>query len=468
MAKAIALFSYLYQALLAFGALLVVARFIPAADYAAYSVLISTTQLIAIALFEWIRFACSRFYPGPDAGTEATQRATMNGEMAIGIGLCLLGAGLAVPFGLSPLLAALGAVIVILQGWTDLHLTMLRFRQEFRLFSALQGLRATAIAIGTIAGAAGSGRLEGAIAGLAAGYLGMSGLALLLEAHRVSRTRHLHRAHWSRAVAAEHLRYGSAAAGASVLGLAAPLGLRLVLQASFGSAAAGALLAIDLLQRPFVLVISALHGVQYPAVVKAFDDAARDLARQLGFYYALLVSLAVLGAAAVVAILPLVTQLLVPADMQPAFSATALPVLALFLLRAIAQNVFSTPAHLLRRPRTLVGLALIDALLLNGLAWLAAGLPGANPASVAALAALGALIYALIAIGVVRALPFALFWQPPLVALMALAITTILVLASWNTAGAALACLAGGALGLLTLYALYRAFRAMRAAPIGP
>ena len=70
MAKIAALGAYVYQALLAFGLLIAVSNLLPARDYVAYSLFVSIAQFADIASFQWIRSACSRFYPGPDGESE--------------------------------------------------------------------------------------------------------------------------------------------------------------------------------------------------------------------------------------------------------------------------------------------------------------------------------------------------------------------------------------------------------------
>ena len=455
MARLLALLSYAYQAVLAFGSLLIVAHLLAPAEYALYSLFMATTQLAAIAAFEWIRFACSRFYPGDDAASEALQRGTMAREFGASL---LVAASIALAAALAglvpPMLAVLGLAVVLLQGWTDLLLTMMRFRQQFSAFSWLQGFRAIALAIGSIVGASVLGSAEGAAVGLVAGYVTMSAVALALEiaARRPP-------ARWSMATVRQHLRYGSVSAGASVIGLVAPLGLRLILQGTFGPAAAGALLAIDLLQRPFVLVISAVHGVQYPVVVRAHDTRAADFPRQLGRYYALLVTLALLTAAGVAAILPLVSTWLVAEDMREAFVATAPAVLIVFLMRATTQNVFATPAHLLQAMRVIILLAVTDAVLLNASAAIGAALPGSTLTTVCLAAAIGSVAYAVAGIFTLRALPFATAPRPVLAALAALVLCLGITASTWTLAGAAIAMVIGSGLGVVALGLLYAEYR---------
>ena len=92
MAKIIALAAYFYQAAVAFGLLIAVAHLLSPADYAAYSLFISISQFAAIFCFEWVRFACSRFYPGQAPGSEAAERTALTVEFAACSVICILAA----------------------------------------------------------------------------------------------------------------------------------------------------------------------------------------------------------------------------------------------------------------------------------------------------------------------------------------------------------------------------------------
>lgn len=195
-------------------------------------------------------------------------------------------------------MALVGGLVSIAQGGSDLHLTMLRFRQDFRAFSVLQGSRATVLAAGTLLGALISPGFLSTVTGLLAGYIAYGLLAFLLSRRAVTRPP----AALDSARIRKHLVYGSVSAGAATAAMFAPLALKAILTSVLGATgAAGALLALDLLQRPFVLIVSALQAIQYPEIVAAHDqdENRADLARQLGHYYALLTSFALMMAAGI-------------------------------------------------------------------------------------------------------------------------------------------------------------------------
>ena len=171
MAKIVALAAYFYQAAIAFGLLIAVAHLLSPADYAAYSLFISISQFAAIFCFEWIRFACSRFYPGQAPGSEAAERRALVIEFGACAVICIVAAAASILFAVPARIALLGGLVAIFQGGSDLHLTMLRFRQEFRAFSRLQGSRASILAVGTLAGAGVAPNFTFTVTGLLAGYI---------------------------------------------------------------------------------------------------------------------------------------------------------------------------------------------------------------------------------------------------------------------------------------------------------
>jgi O-antigen/teichoic acid export membrane protein len=458
LAKVFALGAYVYQALIAFGLLIAAARILPPSQYAGYSIFIAVTQFGAIAFFEWIRFATTRFYPGRSPLGEARQRGTILVEALACAGLTIVAGLVAMAFGVPPLLALLGAGVSILQGASDLHLTMLRFRRRFTAFSWIQGLRASLLAIATIIGAITGGTVTAAAAGLLAGYL----LYALVVAVADRRTRYT-RGRLAADVARAHFTYGSVAAGASVLGLVAPLGLRLILANVMGAhAAAGALLALDLLQRPFVLVVAALQAIQYPDVVTAYDRSDKaGLPFRLGQYYVLLTTLTLIAAAGIVVLLKPVALIAVDTDLQAQFLIAAPFVVALATLRALTQNVSNTPAHLRRDLVQLIVLALVDCVLLNLLALAAAWIFGADSAAILGAATLGAVLAGVVGLRVLVSLPAELPMKPLFVAIAGLIVPVLLLLAPLSDpfVATAVGLLAAGVTSLVALWFLYRAMR---------
>ena len=441
MAKLAALSAYFYQAALAFCLLIAVSHLLSPADYAAYSLFVSLVQFAGIAFFEWIRFACSRFYPGPDSQSEATERGVLTTEFLACTGLCLLSAALSRVFDVPGWVGVAGAVTAIMQGGGELHLTMLRFRQEFRLFSWLQGSRATILALATLGGGMISADFEHLVIGGLAGNL-LYGLIALAASRRILPFA----PQWDAALSRRHFVYGSVSAGASVAGLLAPLGFKAILTGALGPAgAAGPLLALDLLQKPFVLIVSAIQAIRYPMLVTLFDREAEtvELGRELGRYYALLAGFALMVAAAILAALDAAAMLVIAAELRESFLRTAPLITLMALMRALVQTLLPTPAHLRRRLATIAQLAGVDCILVCAGALLADRLSGGSDVAIAAGAATGAALALAGGLVILRQLPFELPRLPLAAAFAALALAWAARAALggdvWLSTGAALA-----------------------------
>lgn len=412
MAKIAALAAYFYQAALAFGLLIVLSHILPAAEFATYSLFVSIVQFAGIACFEWLRFACNRFYPGPDDQSERDEREAIVAEFLVSAILCPLGAMAALIWGISMPVALVGAAATVLQSAGELHLTLLRFRQAFRLFSWLQGLRATIFAAATLGSAAVSADFEHVVLGILIANLVYSAIAWLATLRLLPLV-----PRWNGATVRRHLAYGGVSAGSSVASLFAPLGVKAILTAALGPAGAAApMLALDLLQRLFVLIVASLQAIRYPELVALFDRSGEDQAmrQELGRYYALLTAFSLLTVAGLMALLGPAAEIAVPEALRASFLRTAPLLVVMALLRALTQTLLPTPAHLRRH--------------LPAIAWLAAGdcaatctgallamwfYPGSDVA-IAAGAAAGAAVAVLGGSVLLRLVVFELPWRPVL------------------------------------------------------
>lgn len=412
MAKIAALAAYFYQAALAFGLLIVLSHLLPAAEFAAYSLFVSIVQFAGIACFEWLRFACNRFYPGPDAQSEATERGAIVAEFLVSALLCPLGATVAIAWGVPMPIVLAGLIATILQSAGELHLTMLRFRQAFRLFSWLQGMRATIFAVASLGGAAIAANFQHVVLGILAANFLYSAIAWLTTRRLLPPV-----PRWNGEAARRHLAYGGVSAGASIASMFAPLGLKAILTAALGPAGAAApMLALDLLQRLFVLIVSSLHAIRYPELVSLFDRDGDSPAmrRELGRYYALLVAFSLIAVAGLMALLEPMTHFVVPGELQASFLRTAPLLIVMALLRALTQTLLPTPAHLRRHLPAIGWLAAGDCLATCAGAFLAMKLFLGTDLAIAAGAAAGAAIAVVGGSVLLRLVAFEMPWRPVL------------------------------------------------------
>ncbi|KQU51045.1 hypothetical protein ASG72_14715 [Bosea sp. Leaf344] len=424
MAQLAAMAAYFFQAAVALGLVLAVSRILPPEHFTVYSFFIAITQLGAIAGFEWLRSACSRFYPGATAASEAEEgRALRFGGLASALLTTAAGAA-AFAAGLPATLALLGTCVTIMQGASDLHLAMLRFRLQFQAFSWLQSLRSVVTAGATLAGAILGQSAEAAALGLVCGYL-----AYVVAAMIVSRGFGSLAPMPRLALVRKHLVYGGVSTGASIATLLAPIGLKTLLTSVLGaSGAAGALLAIDLVQRPAMMVVQAVQGACYPQIVHLYDrvPGSQNLSVRLGHYYGLQTGLTLMTAAGLLAVLGPATLFLVSPALQPGFLRAAPYIVAIAAIRALSQTMLPTPAHLSRRLSTIGFLAVADCLLLNAAAAAAMLIFGSSDAVLLAGAAAGAGLAALPGLFLLKTLPFRLPYAPLLLAATGLAAAALL------------------------------------------
>lgn len=462
MAQLAAVAAYFFQAAVALGLVLAVARVLPAGEFTVYSFFIAISQFAAIAGFEWLRSACSRFYPGSSAESETAERDALrfgglaSAALACAAGLAAWALGLVWP------LAMLGTCVAIMQGATDLHLTMLRFRLAFKTFSWLQSLRSVLTAFATLTGAVIGQNAVWAAIGLVAGYLVYAGVALAVAGGFGGSPKRP-----DFALVRRQFVYGSVATGASMASLLAPIGLKAILTAVLGaSGSAGALLAIDLLQRPAIMVVQAVQGACYPQIVEQYDRAPGSgrFAARLGQYYGLQIGLTLMTAAGMIAALAPATLLLVSPQLQPGFLRAAPYVVAIAAIRALSQTMLPTPAHLSRRLSLIVLLALTDCLLLNAAGLAAMPVFGLSDTVLLAGAVAGAALAALPALVLLRTLPFRLPYLPLALAVTGLALAVVLarpvgIVSLWTI----VAMLSVAACGAPALWLLVRGMREGRA-----
>lgn len=363
-ARLAALSAYGYQAVAALGLILVVSRLLPPAEYATYSLVMATAQLAALGAFDWVRFAATRFYPGVGEDAERREKATLAASFLSMAGLGFLAALICLALGVRADITIGGATIAAAQGGTDLQLTMARCRGGFSLFARTQLVRATLLSVGGIGGALLTGTALGAMMGVIGGYVLTIGFVALTD--RMLLQTDLKSA--SPLSLRSYARYGFPAAGASVVHLGSTVALRYAVSA-FASPVLvpGMLLAIDLVQRPFALAVTALNDVIYPSVVAAHDrgDTRAERTALQALYGLelggiLVLSLMLIGFSGII------SEYAAGASLRSAFHA-ALPLTAVLMgLRITLTAVAATPFHLATRSRALAAIAATDFLTTSG------------------------------------------------------------------------------------------------------
>lgn len=356
-ARLMALGAYGYQALAALLLLFALGWVLPPEEYTAYSLSVATGQFAAIGAFEWVRLAATRFYPGPDPNRSNTQQSSVLAGFVCSAGLLVSLSLIALVFLPTGLVCA-AVALALCQGATDLHLTLCRFRGGLKLFSSLQAARATLLLVGAISGSVLTRTATGGLWGMAAGYLVVLAAGIVIDrVLRAARVRDV-----DMPVMRSQATYGFPAAGASVMYLGSMMLFRYAVNLLLPAGLApGVLMAIDVMQRPFYVVLTALNGILYPPVVAAYDQGGMAHARKsLGNLIKIQVAvLTLIGVLLVVVTVP-ASLIIVPEKMREGFIFGAFYTMVIFFLRSILIGIMSLPAHLSKQMKLVFFLSMID------------------------------------------------------------------------------------------------------------
>lgn len=358
-----AISSFGVQAAATLGQMFVLMHTLSNTQYVTFSLLFATAQLTAMSLFEWLRVAAMRFEPGMAPDRAANYRATTS-TLYVTVAALAPFVTLAIGFwrGLPPgnaILLALGAVVL---GGGDLVLTVLRSRDRMIEFGALQMTRALVAALAAIAVGWLTDRADLTYFAYCAGALLPVGMALVQRRQVVTAALRAFGTKGSRQI----VTFGIPSAIAGVLMQAIPVALRWLIAGHHDSAAeAGALFAIDMMQRPFVVIVGAVQAVMSPAVVVAFENRDRvqfrhRLVRVYQIIAGIIVALILAGLVAV----PIAGHLIVSPALAPSFVATGRIALIFFACQSFLLYSAQFPSYILRQTGVLVGLSAAELALL--------------------------------------------------------------------------------------------------------
>lgn len=359
--RILAMLAYAYQAIATLGLVFCVGYLLPSSEYGRYSLAVATAQGAAVLTFDWIRQAATRFCVSVDGlDSEARKQTVLVTFVLLStllVGLGILGAF----FGVASVGELLiGVFVALLVGATDMQLVFLRIQGSFSKFSALQTMRASLLFIFSCLAAWYFGSSVGALAGLAFGYL----LSAILFVGAAPGWWIVRPALASKELFREMAKYGLSAAAAAVIALQVPLILRWAAKLSMSADSfAGFSLSMDLLQKPFNLVTTAIAGVLTPSVIQEFDQGEGVTRTQLQRLYEaqLWAVMLVLGGA--IALLPDVSEILVKPSLREGFLMTGVSVGLIFAVHTLIQTTVATPGHLLKAGTRLVLNAVVEFIL---------------------------------------------------------------------------------------------------------
>lgn len=300
---------------------LLVAKFLGPAEYGRFILALSASVIIQLLLFDWLRFATTRFYSQRDQAEKPQVRATLDRAfilIALSASLAALvvfAAGLNLP--LSPDLAALTIGVSITNGLFDFACALLRSRFLDRPYGVLVIAKNILAFLLTVGGAVLFGSASVALLGMmisVAGSLVAARSGLIDDNARNGKP--------ERALALRFLSYGLPIIAANILYQSVPLLNRVVVSQSLGFAEAGQLsLAYEIGVRIVGAIGSALDVILFQVAVLAekslgAERARAQVSRNMGVVFAI-VAPAVLGCWL---ILPSFEHLFVPENFRGPFA----------------------------------------------------------------------------------------------------------------------------------------------------
>ena len=400
MIRLFALLSFVYQSAAAVVLIFTLSHILSPIEYTAFSLALASSQLLCVLMFEWLQLAGVRLLAAATGEDAARLRTSLlAAALLCALALLLIGSAFSLAGPLAPTVVALGLTLAVLQGLADMQIMTIRISNRLGTAAMLLILRASLLLGGATAGAHLYGTTEAALFGSISGQA--AALLMGLIVHRmplkwISLRRMI--GDWG-----DFSRYGIPAAAASVIHLSVPVVLRFTVIGSLGTAtpsvAAGFSMAIDLLQRPFAVLVAAIHTMSYPEVIVQFEQGTPQEGRQATarlFDFILCATVVMLGG--LIGFLPDAGRLFVPPDILSAFLNAAPVAAAFYFVHTHLQSTLAVVPHLRKSAVRLVVVAAAQ-LMLVWLSSVIGAARGYSPAEIIASAAAATAIVILFASG---------------------------------------------------------------------
>ena len=379
---------YVFQSAAAIVLIFAVSHLLPPASYTSFSLALASSQLLCVFMFEWLQLAGVRFLAAAEGEDAARLRSSLFAAGLLSTVVLVSVGGVASLVGtLAPRVVALGLAIAVLQGLSDMYFMAIRVSDRLGTAAFLLVLRASLLLVGAVAGAYLYATAEATLLGIVCGHA--ASLVAGLLAHRTPLRSVPHRTmltDWM-----DFSRYGMLAAGASVIHLSVPVMIRFIVVGSLGATAPAATaafsMAIDLLQRPFAVLVAAIHTVSYPDVVVQFERGTDEQAQQATsrlLDFILCTTSVMLGG--LIGFLPDASRLFVPADLLTNFLVVAPAAAVFYFLHTHLQATLAVIPHLRKAATRLVVVAACQLVLVSVVASIAAVLSLSTAAQVASAA----------------------------------------------------------------------------------
>ena len=355
MTKLFVLGGYLYQSVAAIGLVFAVSHLVESSAYTQFSLVVALSQFIAVLAFEWLQIAATRFLAGAPEGRKQRLRSAVLSAFALSAAALLVVGPITFHFTAAHrLTAGLALGVAIAQSLADLLLTVLRVDNRLAASAGLAIIRSTCLVTFAALGAWLGGGAEAALAGMLLAQI--CGVSATLAYDRT--LMRLRRDEVTKSDLAAFAGYGMKAAAASVMHLGAAVSLRFLVVGRLGPSsteAAGFSLAFDLLQRPFSVLVAAVHMVSFPEVAAKYDRGGRAEAQPAtAKLFAFLFCCTSLLMSGMIAFTPDFAGLFVPAAALPAFLAVAPAVTFLAFVNTHLQVTGAVVVHLLKQTQRLI------------------------------------------------------------------------------------------------------------------
>ena len=359
MIRLLALVGYIYQSATAIVLIFAVSHILLPAHYTSFSLALASSQLLCVLMFEWLQLAGVRFLAAAKGEDAAKLRFSLFAAgLLSALALISFGSVASLASTLALRVVVLGLALSVLQGFTDMSFMVIRVSGRLGTAAILLILRASLLLAGAVTGALLYGTTEATLFGILCGQVAALVTGLIIHRtplRKVSRRTML--ADW-----ANFCRYGMLAAGASVIHLSVPVMIRFIVISRLGAAglaaSAGFSMAIDLMQRPFAVLVAAIHTVNYPEVIVAFEHGsprdAKHVAARL-FDFVICATVVMLGG--LIAFLPDAGRLFVPSDILGGFLAAAPMAAVYYFLHTHLQATLAVIPHLKKSAVRLVVVA---------------------------------------------------------------------------------------------------------------
>lgn len=343
------------QALLALIMVVVVSAALEDRNFVIVSLSLGTAQIGAVMVYEWLRLGTMRRFPGPSEETAirlaSIKTIALLSTLLLTVGiLVLIFTDVAEEFFNRQSLIPI-ALITVLLGLGDLLLVVIRFSGEVAKSAILQLTRAVLLFVVPAIIAVQTGNPIYVLYGVSLAHTIVFVISIFVfPSIQISRLRDAQFSEIS-GIAGQ----GIPAAVASQLHFLVSYSLRITSVEVLGAdaaSAAGFVLAMDIVQKPFPILATLATALFIPRLNKAFDENDQKGTRlALSQIYGVLGGGALLGAFALTCLLPAFAQFAVGEEVRPHFLEFSRKLLVYFCLLLFVQSGVSVTLHLHSRTR---------------------------------------------------------------------------------------------------------------------